>query len=330
MDPLRQEIIKNSNLPYCITEQVSLKNKNWFHTGGNAQFFARPSTAQEFQDALSFADTHQLPITLLGEGANVLISDEGIAGLVISPALKELHITSYDGDDQHMLVHVGAGVSMHDLINYCLENNLTGLEEFSGIPGSVGGSVYINLHYFEFLLSQFLVSGKVIDKKNREIIDVDHEWFCFGYNYSSLHKGEHYLINATFKLKKATDQEKFYAQGRRDEIMRHRFKRYPTSRTCGSFFRNFFDHEVTLTSAGKKMIYVAYYLDKVGIKGELKNGDALVSYQHANMIINQGSATTHDIIMLARTMQQFVFDQFGIIPQPECRLLGFKEYPLLT
>lgn len=76
------------------------------------------------------------------------------------------------------------------------------------------------------------------------------------------------------------------------------------------------------------MIYVAYYLDKIGVKGQLKVGDAIVSYQHANMLVNQGNATSADIVNLARTMQELVVKQFGITPQAECELVGFKEYPL--
>ena len=94
-------------------------------------------------------------------------------------------------------------------------------------------------------------------------------------------------------------------------------------RTCGSFFRNFSPDEVVHTE--KKLIYVAYYLDKVGIKGELSVGDAIVSHQHANMIVNRGKATSTDIITLAQLMQKMVFDRFGIKPQPECQLVGFKE-----
>ena len=77
------------------------------------------------------------------------------------------------------------------------------------------------------------------------------------------------------------------------------------------------------------MIYVAYYLDKIGVKGQLKVGDAIVSYQHANMLVNCGNARSADIINLARAMQEMVKKEFGILPQPECRLVGFKEYPLL-
>ena len=140
---------------------------------------------------------------------------------------------------------------------------------------------------------------------------------------------EYYLVSATFNLKKLTDLQTAFARGRRQEIIRHRVKRYPATHTCGSFFRNFHDDEVTLTSNGKKMIYVAYYLDNIGVKGNLRVGDAIVSYQHANMLVNCGKATSTDIITLARLMQEKVRDAFGIIPQPECQLIGFNEYPLL-
>lgn len=316
------------NIPPFIQQHVPLKDKNWFKTGGAARYFAQPVTPAEFQGAVQFAQVNNLPVFLLGEGANILISDEGFDGLVICPALKEITVV---GDvTTHCLVKAGAGVSMDALINHCLEHQISGLEEFSGIPGSVGGSVYINLHYYEFLLSHFLVSAEVIDKKTGALSMVDASWFEFGYNQSKLIEGGHYLASATFKLKKINELETAYAQGRRKEIIRHRKARYPNALTCGSFFRNFHENEVTLESNGKKMIFVAYYLDKIGVKGQLKVGDAIVSYQHANMIVNQGTATTADIVQLTRTMQQMVKDTFGIVPQPECRLIGFKEYPLLS
>jgi len=80
---------------------------------------------------------------------------------------------------------LGAGVDLQDLINFCLENGLVGLEEFSGIPGSIGGCAYINIHYFEHLLSDYLVRARVIDKTIGEILDVDNAWFAFGYNKST-------------------------------------------------------------------------------------------------------------------------------------------------
>jgi UDP-N-acetylmuramate dehydrogenase len=310
-----------------IQENIPLADKNWFGTGGHARYFAQPTNSEEFAIALEFARQQQLNIFILGSGANILISDDGFDGLVIRPALKNIECNI---DDKKVLLTAGSGLEIGQLISWCLDNSISGLEEFSGIPGTVGGSVYINLHYFEFLLEQFLAHARVIHRATGIIETVKPKWFNFGYNQSTLQKEEYYLLDATFSLKKATDIETAYAKGRSREIIRHRDKRYPVKNTCGSFFRNFHENEVTLMSNGKKMIFVAYYLDKIGVKGQLQIGNAIVSYQHANMIVNKGNATSTDIIMLARTMQKMVQENFGIIPQAECRLIGFKEYPLLS
>lgn len=311
-----------------VQEHVSLHDKNWFATGGPARFFAEPRTTDEFQHVLSFARMHSLDVFILGMGANILVADSGFDGLVIRPYLKSIYHIDAENALEYAYVHAQAGVSMDDLIVYCLQHNLIGLEEFSGIPGTVGGSMYINLHYFQALLEHFLINAQVIDASTGNLLTVDKEWFAFGYNQSTLQKKEHYLVSATFGLKKVSAEETAYARGRRTEIIRHRTARYPTHYTCGSFFRNFYDHEVTLTSGNKKLIWVAYYLDKIGVKGELRVGNAVVSYQHANMIVHDGTATSNDIVTLARHMQDKVYNYFNITPQPECQLIGFKEYPL--
>jgi len=291
--------------------------------------------------ALDFARTNNLDIFVLGEGANILISDAGFDGLVIKPKLNKLKILDVQKYQENLqslesknylapevLVQAGAGVNFGELIDFCLNNNLLGLEEFSGIPGSVGGSVYINIHFFEFLLSQFLVSAEVIERQTGKILTVDNSWFEFGYDQSKLQTHQYYLISATFKLKLADSLTAAFAKGRAHEIRRYRAHRYPNKNTCGSFFRNFRAHEVKLQINQKPMIYAAYYLDKLGFKGSLRIGDAQVSHQHANMLVNLGSASSQNLIDLARQMQQQVYANFEIMLQPECLLIGFKESQL--
>ncbi len=316
----------NAARDQLIASNVPLHDKNWFHTGGAAHYYAEPATAHDFSNAIAFAQQHAIPLIVLGAGANCLISDAGFDGLVIRPQLNT--ITTQATSHNNLLVTAGAGVNMPDLIDYCLAHNIIGLEEFSGIPGTVGGSVYINLHYFNFLLEHFLVNATIFDTLTNAIQKVDNSWFDFGYDYSKLHGKKQFLLDATFKLTKTCAIQAAYAQGRSHEIIRHRHARYPRTNTCGSFFRNFHDNEVTVTFNDKKMIYAAYYLDKVGVKGMLQVGAAKVSYQHANMIVNLGNATSTDIINLACAMQERVYNEFGIILQPECQLIGFDEYPL--
>lgn len=302
-----------------IEQDVPLNDKNWFCTGGYAKYFCEPTTEQEFATALGFASENRLAVFVLGLGANILISDDGFDGLVIRPALNQIKALA-DG-----LVSAGAGVKMQNLIDFCLDNNLLGLEEFSGIPGTVGGSVFINIHYMTYFLADFLISARVIDKNNGQIIDVDKAWFNFGYDQSKLFDEQYFLVSAIFKLKQGTSIEAAYCKGRRDETIRHRNRRYPMTNTCGSFFRNFHEKEVPFLINGKKMLFVAYYLDKLGIKGELQVGNAVVSHQHVNMLVTRPGATSADVINLAKKMQSFVKEKFGIIPHAECRFVGFKD-----
>jgi UDP-N-acetylmuramate dehydrogenase len=314
--------LTKDNVSSLISTHHSLAPYTWFKTGGAARYFAQPTNVLELQEVLAFTQKNSLSLHFIGHGANILISDEGINGMVIRPSLTKIAQSS-----PHT-VTAECGASMDELILFCLNNNLLGLEDFSGIPGTVGGSVYINLHYFSSLLGNYITRATVIERNTGDLQEVDQAWFKFGYNTSTLHAETHYLVNATFQLTPCSDQEVAYAQGRRAEIIRHRTARYPNKLTCGSFFRNFTEHEVTLISNGKKVIWVAYYLDKVGVKGELKVGGAMVSYQHANMIVNADNATSSDVINVARLMQEKVREQFNIVPQPECRLLGFNHYPL--
>lgn len=310
-----------------IQENVSLKDKNWFRTGGNARYFCAPQNTQELQEAITWAQTNHVKIHVLGDGANTLISDAGFGGLVIHPAMKSCTVVKTDAEI--IFVQADAGAQVSEVITFCLTNNALGLEELSGIPGTVGGSVYNNLHYFEFSFSDFLDQATVLDCATGQLMTVTKEWLGFGYDHSKLHDKQHVLVNATFKLKKATDLEAAYAKGRSAEIIRHRMKRYPTANTCGCFFRNFVPAELASTTGEKKLPYIAYYLDLLGIKGKLTHGGAQVSSQHANMIINTGNATSADIIAIARTMQEKVFTAYGLLPQPECELVGFDEYPFL-
>jgi len=310
-----------------VERAVGLHDKTWFGTGGPATFFCEPRTIEECRQAFAFAAQNEVPYFILGLGANVLISDDGFDGLVIRPRLDQISFTG--GLDDSVLVCAGAGVTMHRLIKECLASNVTGLEEFGGIPASIGGATRMNLHYFGATLSDFVVAGRVMACATGEVHEADRDWFAFGYDESRLGGSDYLLLEATLKLKKVSELDAAYHRGRLAEIIRHRVKRYPSTRTCGCFFRNFHEHEITCEINGKKLPYVSYYLDRLGIKGQLSVGGAMVSHQHANMIVTAEGATSADVIDLARLMQEMVSETFDMVPQTECQLIGFKEYPLL-
>lgn len=305
-----------------IEKKVTLHDKCWFNTGGTATFYCEPTAEHEFVNALSFARDNNQDIFVLGMGANILISDAGFDGLVIRPALKTISF-----DEKAQTVTAGAGVEIQTLIDTCLDNCFTGLEDFSAIPGTMGGAVYINIHYFKHLLGNFVVTARVIEKNTGTIIEVPADWFAFGYDSSTLIKKDYFLVSVTLTVKKETDIAAAYAKGRRDEIIKHRHQRYPYKNTCGSFFRNFHAHELT---SDNKLPYAGYYLEKIGVKGELKIGSAAVSYQHANMLVTTIPAMSQDVVLLARRMQELVHKEFGLLLVPECQFVGFKEFPLHT
>jgi UDP-N-acetylmuramate dehydrogenase len=303
-----------------IKKNVSLKDKNEFKTGGNAKFYCEPENKNDFFKVLSYAKEKNLNVELLGGGANILISDDGFDGLIIKPIFEKI---SYD--KKNNFVTVGAGKTIQNCIDWCIDNNLLGLEEFSGIPGTIGGATYMNIHYFNFFFSDFFVRGTVINRKNLKIEEKNAEWFEFGYDKSRLQGKDFYIIDATLKLRKSNNLESAYARGRRDEIIRHRNSRYPTKNTCGSFFKNFCEKD--MGRCVEKITSVAYYLDQLGIKGKLSCGDAIVSPRHANMIENKGNATSNDIIAVAKKMQKMVFENFELVAQPECQFIGFDDPP---
>jgi UDP-N-acetylmuramate dehydrogenase len=306
---------------------IPLKEHTWFRTGGPAAQWCEPVTPADFCAALRAADDEGRNIFVIGDGANVLVSDQGFDGLVIHPGNATVAITGKLTSGR-VLVTAGAGVLVDDLIEWTLEQGLTGLELFSGIPGTVGGAVYINIHYFEALLADVMYSARIVNADGSDCTEVMSDWFEFGYDTSRLHQKSHYVVEATFALQRVGEHAAAFAQGRRHEIIRHRQRRYPEKGTCGSFFRNFLPEEVPFEVNGEKILHVAYYLDKLGVKGELREGDAMVSEKHANMIVNRGNATSADIVAVAQKMQEMVKAEFGLVAQPECQFVGFAAESL--
>ncbi|HZW61918.1 MAG TPA: FAD-binding protein [Candidatus Babeliales bacterium] len=318
--------IKTTTKTPLIQHNISLKDKNWLKTGGPAHYFAAPTTAQDFQKALAFAKKHELPIFILGEGATVLISDEGFPGLVIHPQLKA--ITHKSLNNKEAIVTAGAGLSVGELTDYCLNHNITGLEDFSAIPSSIGGALHNNLYYFEAQIHQLVDSLVIIEKETGAIKTVKADWLMKD-GKPQLHEKKHFVLQVSFRLKRCTPLETAYTRGRRDEITRQRVKRFPMSLSSGFFFKQLNENEAPVIIKGRKMTNPMFYLDQLNIKGTLQNDGAIVCHQHANMINNKGSATTADIINLARTIQAMALEKFGILLQPDCKLVGFENSPFL-
>lgn len=318
------------NIPCCVTSDIDLAQYNWFGVGGRARYFAVPRDEKEFQAVISFSRTMGLLIKVIGLGANILISDHGFDGVIVK--LPDDTLEYEYKDEKEGFLTIGAGVSLEKAIFYSLnEALLFGLEEFSGIPSSIGGAVFINLHYYEFLIERFVYSALVYHSETNTISTVDREWFEFGYDLSKIKKESRYIVlQVTFLLKRGDALQGAFAKGRSIEIIRHRQNRYPYQRTCGCFFKNFSKEDIPFEIEGKKIGAASYYLDRAGARNNLRINHCFVSSQHANMITHDGQGNATDIIALARLMQKMVYEKFQLLLEPECELIGFSSYPLYT
>ncbi len=297
-----------------IRENVPLKEYTSFKIGGSARFFCEPMNDDDVIHAMSFAKENSLPLFVMGLGANILVSDDGFEGLVIRQ--RNAHISIEEN-----AVTAESGMSIEELINATLDKNLVGAEDFSGIPSSLGGALYINLHYFDAFIANFVREGLILNKKTLETKWVGTDWFEFGYDNTRLKRDRDYmLLKAKFEFNKVDDYMKHEAIGKSKEIIRTRCYKYPSEPSVGSIFQN-------LTTEEQKQFVlptrsVAFLIDVCGLKGT-RVGDALLSHRHSNMIINVGNAKAQDVIELADIIKDKVKERFGAELRFEVQLVGF-------
>ncbi|MFA6136031.1 MAG: UDP-N-acetylmuramate dehydrogenase [Candidatus Paceibacterota bacterium] len=297
-----------------IRKNVLLKNYSGYKIGGPADFFCEPKSKKELLTALNFSLKKNIPVYMLGGGFNILISDSGFRGLIIKPKINYLAVKKNG-------MIAGAGVDLGRAIKFSLKNGLLGLEEFSGIPGTIGGALYINIHYYQALLNNFVEWIECVDNKlNSYLIKAKNE--NWKYEFSQIQKSGLIVVRACFKLKKVNQEQKWKAIGKAEEIIRTRFYKYPQEPSAGSVFQNIDSKNFY----GAPSISAAHYIDRLGMKGT-RVGGAEISGRHANMIINKGGATAKDVIKLASLIKKRVKNKFGIEFKPEVQFIGFKSDP---
>lgn len=284
----------------------SLKELTTLRTGGPAKLFLEVNSSPELAEAVRLVNELAIPLFMLGGGSNLLVSDNGFNGLVIKNSIKGMRC-------QKSLIICGAGESLEDLIDFSAERELTGLEFASGIWGTVGGAVYGNAGAYGGEISSVLSEVEVIDKKGvtgkkrRSEIRFDYRWSEFKTT------GE-YIASAKFALKKGKKSE---ICGRIEEILSIRKSKLPYDKhTAGCVFKNIPDpgEAYGKLSAGK-------LLEEAEAKN-LSCGDARVSEKHANIIFNEGGASSSEIKRLADMMKRKVKGKFDIDLTEEIVLLG--------
>ena len=278
--------------------------------GGTADWFVDTRGEREFADVLGAARSYGLQTTILGGGSNVLVSDEGIRGLVV----RNRH-----GSVQRMpsgAVRAAAGVTLNGLIRWMIQRRLGGLESWAGTPGSVGGAIYGNAHFQGQLISE-RVTSVGLASRDGGAISASRTEMRFQYGTSRLHRTKETVTWAEFTADDA-QPEQLRTTARASLAYRKKTQPLDVS-SAGCAFRNPVGSADRLPpdlpcSAGA-------LIDSVGLKGR-KCGGARVSSRHGNFIVTEDGATASDVVTLMRLCREEVAQRYRIELVPEIDLLG--------
>jgi len=286
------------NIEYRFEEPLSKHTS--FKIGGAAEVMVFPKTAQELSGVLKAARQLACKPVILGAGTNILAPDEGMKGMVI--CLKD----ALDGMQQldETTIRVMAGVTMTRAAVFAANLGLSGLEFAHGIPGTVGGGVYMNAGAYGGEICQVCTQVAVMDE-NGEISLKTNEQMQFSYRHSCLEENPLIVIYADFQLVKAPADE---IKGRMQELMTKRKTSQPLDMpSAGSAFKR---------PVGG---YAAALIDQAGLKG-FQVGGAQVSTKHAGFVVNAGGASAADVLSLLKQVSDKVYEDTGIRLEPEVRI----------
>ncbi|WP_232698712.1 UDP-N-acetylmuramate dehydrogenase [Brevibacillus daliensis] len=280
-----------------------LKTYTHTKTGGKADIFVQPGSYEEVQGVVQYARKNEIPVTILGNGSNVIVRDGGIRGIV-------LHLVRLDTitvTDQKIVARCGAAII--DVSRVALRNSLTGLEFACGIPGTVGGALYMNAGAYGGEVAHVLQSALVLTSEG-ELLRMGPDDFQFGYRRSAFADQKATVLEATFQLilgDQALIQEKM------NDLTFQRESKQPLEYpSCGSVFKRPPNH-----FAGK-------LIQDSGLQ-KTRIGGAEISEKHAGFIINVDQATATDYLNLIKHVQQTVKAKYNVDLETEVKILGEDE-----
>ncbi|MBQ1205781.1 MAG: UDP-N-acetylmuramate dehydrogenase [Clostridia bacterium] len=267
--------------------------------GGNAKYFARPTNEKGLVGAIVYFREKGEKFIVVGNCSNLIFADSGYDGAVISTA--EMKGLSF----KNGVINALCGDTLSSLARCALENSLTGLEFCYGIPGTVGGAVFMNAGAYGGEISEHFVSGRFLNKDN-EVVTLYRDELEFGYRKSRLHREELILISAEFTADVGNKDE---IRAKMDELMQKRKSKQPLEfPSCGSAFKR------------PEGYFAGALIEQCGLKG-CSIGGARVSEKHAGFIINGGNATATDVIELLKYVADTVKNNTGVTLEPEIRVI---------
>ncbi len=280
-----------------------LKNHTNFGIGGCADVLVEVKEEYQLVDLLKFNKKNNIESTIIGNGTNILVTDKGIRGCVIIIS-KNYDRISLDGN----LLKVSAGCLLSSASKFSFKNSLTGMEEVSGIPGSVGGAVAMNAGAYGVEMKDIIKSVRLVSKDG-EILEYENKDMDFSYRHSRVFDEDLIVSEAIFELEK-DDQEKIYEKY--DDFTNRRVTKQPLDKkSAGSTFKR------PVGSFASKLI------DECGLRG-YKKGDCQVSEKHCGFLINNGDASYGEMIDFIEEVASIVFEKTGFKLEREVKIIGEK------
>lgn len=274
-----------------------------FHIGGPAELMAQPQSEAELQSLLLKAAEAAVPVTLVGNGSNLLVRDKGIRGLVIKlgSMLRDIKVSGN-------VLTFGSGVSLAQASKKAAELGLSGMEFAVGIPGSIGGAVYMNAGAYDGEMAKVVKSVRVMDAAG-EVSELSADELDFGYRHSALQGSGKIVTSVTVELSAGDKQA--IAEKMADFSNRRITKQPLELPSAGSMFKR------------PPGYFAGTLIDQTGLKGYTVGG-AQVSTKHAGFVVNIGGATAADVLQLISDVQAKVFAAHGVKLEPEVLVLGEK------
>lgn len=285
-----------------ISENVSMAAHTSFKAGGCADLMVEPQDPEQLKAVLTILSESGYPFMVLGNGSNILVKDSGYHGVMVKIGSAFDHV-----EIEGCTLKCGAGTLLSVAAKAAAGEGLSGLEFASGIPGSIGGAVFMNAGAYDGEMKLVLEKARVISRDGQNDRYVTAEELDMGYRHTALHESGEIAVEAVFKLEKGDIDE---IKAKIADLTARRNSKQPVSfPSAGSFFKR-----PTGYFAGK-------LVQDAGLKG-LTVGGAQVSELHSGFIINKGGATATDILQLMEIVQQTVMDKFGVMLEPEVRIIG--------
>ena len=293
-----------------LGRDVPLAPLTTLKVGGSADWLAEVQSAAELTELLAIAREMTMPVTLLGGGSNVVVSDAGVRGLVVRLRLAGV------SQERPDCVRAEAGLTINGLVRWTVARGLAGLEEWAGTPGTVGGAIHGNAHWARRNVGDLVTQVRIVSRSG-EVTDVPQADMEFAYDASRLQRTGEIVVWADFRIGPG-DPDALRARARASLAYRKRTQ--PLAQpSAGCMFQNP-DPARDALPAGMPASAGAL-IDRAGLKGR-REGGARISETHANFVVNTGAATARDIRTLVDAARTAVHDQFGVVLRDEVVYLG--------